>query len=133
MALNFLVYLGIGDTEKPVARFRDCNVGVDVSDNEKGDVRKINGLNKFITVIMKRGIIESPKIYQWIEDIRNRSSNASRTVTIHIQCEDHSQIVQTWKLFGLTIIKHVSDPLNAEGRDVAIEELTLACERLEIE
>jgi hypothetical protein len=31
------------------------------------------------------------------------------------------------------IIKHVSGPLNAQGCDVAIEELTLACERLELE
>ena len=30
-------------------------------------------------------------------------------------------------------MKHVSGPLNAKGCDVAIEELTLAYERLELE
>ena len=39
----------------------------------------------------------------------------------------------TWALRGARIIKHVSGPLNAEGTDVAVEELTLAYERLDME
>jgi hypothetical protein len=43
------------------------------------------------------------------------------------------QVVQTWLLGRVRIVKHVSGPLNAQGCDVAIEELTLAYERLELE
>jgi hypothetical protein len=39
----------------------------------------------------------------------------------------------TGKLLCARIIKHVSGPLNARSSDVAIESLTLAYERLEIE
>ena len=56
-----------------------------------------------------------------------------RTVTIHLQNEDHTQIVQTWKLLRARIIKHTSGPFNAKGTDVALEELTLSYERLEME
>ena len=56
-----------------------------------------------------------------------------RTVTIQLQNEDHTAIVMTWKLIRARIVKHTSGPLNAQGTDVAIEELTLAYERLELE
>jgi hypothetical protein len=42
-------------------------------------------------------------------------------------------VVQTWKLLRARIIKHISGPFNAKGTDVAMEELTLAYERLEME
>jgi hypothetical protein len=41
--------------------------------------------------------------------------------------------VLTWKLLRARLIKHTSGPLNAKGTDVAMEELTLAYERLELE
>ena len=41
--------------------------------------------------------------------------------------------MQTWKLLRARIVKHVSGPFNAKGSDVAMEELTLAYERLELE
>ena len=57
---------------------------------------------------------------------------ANRTVTIRLQNEDHTSVVRTWKLRGARIIKHTSGPLNAKGTDVAMEELVLAYERLEM-
>ncbi|MHB1472979.1 MAG: phage tail protein [Dermatophilaceae bacterium] len=47
--------------------------------------------------------------------------------------EDHVSVVQVWELLRARIIKHVSGPLNARGTDVAMEEITLAYERLEME
>ncbi len=38
-----------------------------------------------------------------------------------------------WKLHRARIVKHVSGPFNALGCDVAMEEVTLAYERLEME
>ena len=64
---------------------------------------------------------------------RNGDQNAMRTVTVQLQNEDHTEVVQTWKLQRARIIKHVSGPMNARGTDVAMEELTLSFERLEME
>ena len=71
-------------------------------------------------------------LYSWLNQIRNGDQNALRTVTIQLQNEDHTQVVQTWKLRA-RIIKHTSGPFNAKGTDVAMEELVLAYERLEME
>ena len=65
--------------------------------------------------------------------IRNGSPNALRTVVIQLQSEDHIAVVQEWKLLRARIIKHTSGPLNAKGNDVAMEEIVLAYERLELE
>jgi phage tail-like protein len=138
---NFLVDLGTGNTEGPEAGFQECsNIGMEVTVAEyrngnakENSVRKITGLNKATDVTLKRGVIGSLNLYQWLNDIRNGNQNAERTVTIHLQNEDHTKVVQTWKLLRARIIKHVSGPLNAKGTDVAMEELTLAYERLEME
>lgn len=141
LQFNFLVDLGTGDTEGPRAGFQECSqigMSVDVIEYRNGNekensVRKLTGLNRAADVTLRRGIIGSLDLYQWLNDIRNGDQNALRTVTIQLQNEDHTAIVQTWKLLRARIVKHASGPLNAKGCDVAIEELTLAYERLELE
>jgi phage tail-like protein len=93
---------------------------------------KITGMNKSTDVTMKRGVIGSLNLYTWLDQIRNGDQKAFRTVTIHLQSEDHTQTVATWKLLRARIIKHTSGPFNAKGTDVAMEELVLAYERLEM-
>ncbi|MFN8750858.1 MAG: phage tail protein [Betaproteobacteria bacterium] len=94
---------------------------------------KITGMNNSTDVTMKRGVIGSLNLYQWLHQIRNGDQNALRTVTVHLQNEDHTAVVQSWKLLRARIIKHTSGPMNAKGTDVAMEELVLAYERLEME
>jgi phage tail-like protein len=102
--------------------------------NEKeNSVRKITGLNKSTDVTLKRGVIGSLSLYKWLDQIRNGDQAALRNVVIQLQSEDHTSVVMTWKLIRARIIKHTSGPLNAKGTDVAMEELTLAYERLEME
>jgi phage tail-like protein len=135
---NFLVDLGTGNTEGADAGFQEVtNIGMEVTvaeyrnGNEKeNSVRKITGLNKATDVTMKRGVIGSLTLYNWLNQIRNGDQNALRTVTIHLQNEDHTAVVQTWELLRARIIKHVSGPFNAKGTDVAMEELTISYERL---
>ena len=138
---NFLVDLGDGNTEGADAGFQEISgIGMEVTvaeyrngNSRENSVMKITGLNKSTDVTMKRGVIGSLNLYKWLHQIRNGDQGALRTVTISLQSEDHSQAVQTWKLLRARIIKHTSGPLNAKGTDVAMEELTLAYERLEME
>jgi phage tail-like protein len=138
---NFLVDLGDGVTEGPQAGFQECSsigMSVDVVEYRNGNdkenaVRKLTGLGRYPDVTLRRGVIGSLDLYQWLNDIRNGSVNAIRTVTVQLQNEEHSSVVQEWKLLRARIIKHTSGPFNAMCSDVAMEELTLAYERLEIE
>ena len=137
---NFLVDLGNG-TQGPDAGFQEVSgIGMEVTVSEyrtgnhkENSVMKITGLNKATDVTLKRGVIGSLTMYQWLNDIRNGDQKAFRNVTIQLQNEDHTAVVATWKLLRARIIKNVNGPFNAKGTDVAIEELTLAYERLEME
>jgi phage tail-like protein len=137
----FLVNLGDGVTAGPEAGFQELsNVGMEVDvvtyrngNARENSVQKLTGLNKATDVTMKRGVIGSLNLYRWLDAIRNGDQSAYRTVTIQLQNEDHTQVVQTWRLLRARIIKHVSGPFNAKGSDVAMEELTLAYERLEMD
>ena len=76
---NFLVDLGTGETEGPEAGFQECSaIGMEVAvaeyrnGNDKvNSVRKISGLNKAIDVTLKRGVVGSLSLYQWLNAIRN--------------------------------------------------------------
>ena len=78
-------------------------------------------------------MIGSLSLYKWLDQIRNGDQSALRTVTLQLQNEDHTQVVQTWKLLRARITKHTSGPFNAKGTDVAMEEMVLTIERLEME
>lgn len=139
---NFLVDLGDGTgTEGPDAGFQEISgIGMEVTVSEyrngnskENSVMKITGMNKSTDVTMKRGVIGSLRLYRWLDQIRNGDQNAFRTVTVQLQNEDHTSVVQTWKLLRARIIKHTSGPMNAKGTDVAMEELVVAYERLEME
>ena len=138
---NFLVDLGTGATDGPEAGFEECSpisMSVDVIEYRNGNEkenhpRKLTGLARVSDVTLKRGIIGSLGLYKWIDQIRNGDPGGLRNVVIQLQNEDHTAIVMTWKLLRARIIKHTSGPLNAKGTDVAMEEITLAYERLEIE
>jgi phage tail-like protein len=138
---NFLVDLGAG-TDGPDAGFQEVSgIGMEVTvaeyrngNHKENSVMKITGMNKATDVTLKRGVIGSLTLYKWLDDIRNGNQGALKNVVIQLQSEDHSaEPVQTWKLMRARIIKHTSGPLNAKGTDVAMEELVLAYERLEMD
>jgi phage tail-like protein len=138
---NFLVDLGTGDTDGPQAGFQECGpigMSVDVLEYRNGnersnEVRKLTGLARAHDVTLRRGIIGSLDLYNWINELRNGEQTAFRNVTIQLLSEDRTTVAQSWKLHRARIVKHVSGPFNAQACDVAIEELTLAYERLEME
>ena len=138
---NFLVDLGTGSTDGPQAGFQECSqigMSVDVIEYRNGNerengVRKLTGLARYPDVTLERGIIGSLDLYQWLNDIRNGNQAAYRTVTVQLMNEDHTSVAQEWKLLRARIVKHVSGPFNARCSDVAIEAITLAYERLELD
>jgi phage tail-like protein len=139
---NFLVDLADGTgTDGPVAGFQEVTgIGMEVTvaeyrngNSKENSVMKVIGMNKATDVTLKRGVIGSLSLYNWLNDIRNGNQNAMRNVTVQLMSENHEQVVLTWKLMRSRIIKHTSGPLNAKGTDVALEELVLAYERLEME
>jgi len=115
---NFLV--DFGTANGPHAGFQEFS-----------HIDKITGLNKATDVTMKRGVISSSTLQDWLDDIRKKHKRARRNVKVTLQ-DERNRAVQTWTLLGSVIVKHTGPPLNAKGTDVAIEELILSCERIEV-
>jgi len=138
---NFLVDLGSGKTDGPAAGFRECSsIGLELcvveyrNGNEKeNNARKLTGLARVPDVTLRRGIIGSLDLWAWINQVRNGDVGALRTVTISLMDEAHTAVVQAWKLLRARPVRHASGPFDAQSCEVAVEELTLAYERLELE
>src|SRR5918997_1299931 len=95
---NFLVDLGTGSTDGPEAGFQECsNIGMEVTVAEyrngnakENSVMKVTGMNKATDVTLKRGVIGSLNLYQWLDQIRNGDQSALRTHTIQLQKQNHT-------------------------------------------
>ena len=129
-----------GGTDGPQAGFQECSpIGtiVEVFEYRNGndktnEVRKIAGLSRVPDITLKRGVIGVLDLYKWLNDVRN-GGRARATVRSSFRTRTTPSIVLSWKLLGALPVRHFCGPLNATSTDVAIEELTLAVERVELE
>jgi len=137
---HFLVDLG-GGSEGPAAGFSHVelpDISIDVIQYRTGnqpnsDIQEIPGQAHYRNVTLRRGLIGSLDLYEWIDQVRNGDGNARRNVTISLLSEDRTTVVFVWKLIRTFPVKYTFGDLNAKGTDVAIEELVLAYDRLELE
>lgn len=116
---------GIG-TEMTVAEYRNGN-------EKENHVRKIAGVHKVSDVTLKRGIIDSTSLWEWVKATRTDGPAAQKTVAITLFDEAQSP-VQSWVLRGVIPMKYTGPTLAGKGGgDVAMEELVLSAEGLVIE
>jgi len=116
---NFLV--DFGTAHGPHAAFQEFS-----------HIEKISGLNKATDVSMRRGVVSSSSLQDWLDVIGKEHKRARRNVRVTLK-DERNRVVQTWTLLGSTIIKHTGPPLNAKADDVATEELVVSCERIEVQ
>ncbi|MFW2355487.1 phage tail protein [Hydrogenophaga sp.] len=115
---------GIG-TEVTVAEYRNGN-------DKENHVRKVAGIHKVADVTLKRGILNSKTLFDWISQTRTQGPAAQRNVTITLLDEAHTP-VQTWVLRGVIPMKYTGPTLAGKGGgDVAMEEIALSAEAMEI-
>ena len=95
--------------------------------------RKITGVYKVTDIVLKRGVVDSAGLSSWINGVRNGSMPAAACTVLITLRDPTSRPTQRWKLHSATP-KHWAGPaLSAKGGgDVAMEELTLAHDGLEI-
>ncbi len=138
-AFNFLVNIGgsVGP-EEPLGGFSDVSglsSDITVAEYRNGNdpenhVRKIPGVHKVADVTLKRGIVNSQDLWEWIDNVRLNGIGAKRDVVITLR-DEVGQDVQTWTLRGVVPLKYTGPSLSAKGgSDVAMEELVLSAEGL---
>jgi phage tail-like protein len=115
---------GLG-LEMTVAEYRAGNW----SENSS---RKVNTTYKVPDITCKRGVLGALDLYQWLDAVRNGTQGQLKTVTVKLMSEDRTTAVMTWKLLRARPMKYTGPSLNGKGTDLAIEELVLSSERIEL-
>jgi phage tail-like protein len=111
-------------TEVTLMEYRQGN-------DKENRVRKIPGLHKAGDVTLKRGIMGQTNFWQWVQITRTDPTHR-RNVTITLQDEQHNPIL-TWNLINTRIMKWTGPTFAAKGgSDLAIEEVTLAAEGIDL-
>lgn len=141
-AFNFLVGIEGIDEEDVVGGFSEVsglNTEITIAEYRAGNAKvnyttKVLGVNKSGDVTLKRGVIGTQNVYEWLNSARAGDIKAKKdTVTIKLLNEQRDeQPVVTWTLKGVTPIKWTGPSLTAKGGgDVAMEELVLSVEYIE--
>jgi phage tail-like protein len=137
-AFNFIVNF---DGEEILGGFSDVSgIGTDVTvaeyrnGNEKENhVRKVAGVHKVSDVTLKRGIINSKALWDWVAASRTQGPAAQKSVVITLFDEAQAP-VQSWLLRNVIPMKYTGPTLAAKGGgDVAMEEIVLSAEAMEME
>ncbi len=101
--------------------------------NDKANVvHKIVGLTKNSDVTLKRGLVSSLAFYQWLRGIADGNGSDVRNAVI-VLLDEAGADVRRFRLTRARVIKYTAGPLNAATSTIAVEELVLSHDRLEIE
>lgn len=112
-------------TELHIAEYRDGN-------DKNPWVHKYSGVHTTGDVTLKRGVVDTSDLWDWITEARTTGAAAQRDVTITLRDEGNNP-VQIYKLYAVTPKSLTGPALNGKGTgDLAIEELVLAPENIEI-
>jgi phage tail-like protein len=115
---------GLG-LEVTVAEYRNGNM------KENAPI-KITGMYKVPDVTLKRGVIgDLDFLYAWMKEVRDGNQTMLKKVRVILQSESHED-VQEWQLTNARPTKYTGPSLTAKGTDVAVDELMLACEKIDI-
>ena len=141
-AFNYLVTLGgqtgDGGPGTIVGGFSDVSgLGIEVSYSEYRNgneqvntVRKVPNTHKQDDITLKRGLMGSDDLFQWLKTVRDGIPEP-RPVTITL-LDEARRIVATWRIRNAQPKKWTGPTLAAKGGgEVAMEELSLVHEGIE--
>jgi len=136
-AFNYIVNFDGGETfggfsdvsglgsEIKVAEYRNGN-------EKENHVRKVAGVHTAADVTLKRGIVNSKTLWDWIKQARISGPAAQKTVTVTL-LDEAQKPVQSWVLRAAIPMKYTGPTLAGKGGgEVSMEEIVLSSEAFEI-
>jgi len=118
------------------AAFTECSgLGSEVqvieyrSGNEPTATRKLPGRVSYPNIVLRWGVTKSRELYDW--HLQVIQGNAQRKNGSVILLDETGQESVRWKFFSAWPSRWEGPTLNAMSNGVAIESLTLTCERQE--
>jgi phage tail-like protein len=120
------------------AAFSECS-GLDVQIEK--EVYQEGGVNqqqriflkhaKFGDITLKRGITNDPVFWKWINESLTASDSRRRNINILV-FNQAGETMQVWRLIGAVPVGWKTPALKADSNAIALEELVLAYEGLEV-
>lgn len=135
---NFLVKFDGGEIFGGFAEVSGLGMQIGVAEYRDGNEsenhpRKVPAMTTVSDITLRRGIINSEDLWEWLDDTRRNGPSAKKNLSITLQNEAHED-VQSWTLTGVFPMTYNGPSLNARGgSEVAMEELVLACESFMIQ
>ena len=141
LGYNFLVDLGTGESESIQAGFNEVilpELSIDIveyrSGNDKLSVpRKLPGLTRYSNLTLKRGLLGTLDLYEWVQQVKNGSPDAYRSVRVNLMSEDRSAVVMTWFFSQAFPVQYKFSELKADETQVVVETLVLAIQDMRVE
>jgi phage tail-like protein len=98
---------------------------------DENTVRKIPGQKKFGNITLKRGYTKSPDLWEWRKKVmEGKTQRLPGTITL---LDEARKPALVWKFYEGWPSKWAGPAFNAKNNDVAIEEMDIAIEGLELE
>ncbi len=93
--------------------------------------QKIPGMKKFENLTLKKGVFQDDlALYDWFKDVQTNPERRD-TVTISLLDEEGNPVL-TWTVINAFPVSYSGPDLNAEGNELAIEQVELAHEGIEM-
>lgn len=110
-------------TETDIIEYREGNHDI--------TVRKIPGKRKYTQINLKRGYTQDKKLWEWRKKvIEGKTQRLSGTITLRNEAQQPALV---WRFFEGWPSKWAGPAFNAKNNDIAIEEMEIAVEGLELE
>jgi phage tail-like protein len=137
---NFIVEIGgqeVGgfsevsglDSENQPIEYREGSEGVNAP-------RKLPGIERYSNVVLKRGITGNSYFWEWRKQVRDGGGAFPpvRNVVVKLLNEkaDRSKPAMSWTLTNAWPTKLTGPQLNAKGNEIAIEQLDLCVDRVDL-
>ncbi|MBD2726639.1 phage tail protein [Nostoc sp. FACHB-892] len=90
------------------------------------------GHTEFADITLKRGFTDHPGFWNWINTVFDETEKTSRRNVNILIFNQAGETMMSWTLIGAIPIAWATPTLEANGNAVAIEELTLAYEGLQV-
>ena len=140
LAMNFLVAIqGVSDDPRSTrGAFSEVSgLGVEITPIEYRtgaediSVRKLPGMRKFTNIVLKRGVIGDTTLWNWLKTaMQGQVQRADLSI---ILLNESREEVLRWNVRRAWPCKWTGPDLNAKANEVAIEELEICHEGVEID
>lgn len=107
------------------------DASVDVIEYREGDMvttpMKLPGLKKYGNITLKKGIIDSGVLFDWIAEGINGAVTRKKSITITI-INEAGEDKASWQVIKAWPVKYTAPDLNATSSEAAVESIEIAHE-----